>query len=260
MGLMSLLGKGPLSEKKIAKISKLACNPFAQPDVRMREMQRLLDDGSDAALKGVLKRFDANAHGHIADEDEKKWLVEQVVERGEAFAAPLENYIRTSQKLSYALRAYTRLKGSDAAVDFFVSVLEAYGPEDYRGLDAKLEIVWQLAEALDNPRVLPALMPFIGDHSDDVAWAVLDLIDQAADRNLVTSDVQAAAAAALGIRVTDDATGPRILQRSAELLCKRSWSVPGDAADTLAPGLDDTYFLDKKRFLRRRAKRSQSST
>ena len=72
MGLMSLLGKGPMSPKKIDKVAKLASNPFAQPDVRMREMQRLIEDGSDAALRGLLKRFSVNANGAIADEDEKE--------------------------------------------------------------------------------------------------------------------------------------------------------------------------------------------
>lgn len=67
MGLLSIFGKGPLSDKRIDRISKLAANAFAQPDVRMREMQRLLDDGTPAAIKGVLRRFAANAQGHIAD-------------------------------------------------------------------------------------------------------------------------------------------------------------------------------------------------
>ena len=68
MGLMDFFG-GPLSEKKIEKISKLASNPFAQPDIRMREMMRLLSDGGPGALRGVIKRFAANANGAIADED-----------------------------------------------------------------------------------------------------------------------------------------------------------------------------------------------
>src|SRR6478609_7318824 len=100
MGLLSFFGKGPLSDKRIAKVAKLASNPFAQPDVRMREMQRLIDDGSDAALRGVLKRFAANAQGHIADEDEKKWLEDALVAHGDDALGPLRDYIATEEKLT----------------------------------------------------------------------------------------------------------------------------------------------------------------
>ena len=54
------------------------CNPYCQPDVRKREMCRLLDDEQPAALRAVLKRFNFNSNGGIADEEEKKWLENQL--------------------------------------------------------------------------------------------------------------------------------------------------------------------------------------
>ena len=257
MGLMSLFGKGPMSQAKIDKIAKLAANSFAQPDVRMREMQRLFGDGSPAALRGVLKRFSVNASGHIADEDEKKWLEDRLVEEGEAALEPLGEYIATQEQLSYALRAYRRIASNEATVAFFFEVLNRYGPEDYRSNEAKLQIIWELATDLANPRVLPGLIPFVLDHSDDVRWAVLDLIERAANEGLLTAATQTEVTARLGDIILTDDNRPRIERRAAELLCERQWQVGGTATE-LPPLLTEDFFLDKKRFMRRRTRRKQT--
>lgn len=254
MGLLGLFGKGPMSEAKIKKVAKLAANPFAQTDVRMREMQRLLDDGSDAALRGVLNRFAANASGAIADEDEKKWLEDAMVAIGEPALDPLREYIQGEKQLTYALRAFRRITGDEAAVGYFLEVLKKYGPDDYRSGDAKLQLVWQLSDDLRDPRVMPALAEFMLDHSDDVRWAVIDLVESADDDGRLPDEAREYAAAKLGDLVVDEDVGPRIQQRAAEVLAKREWQIPGDA-ELLAPTLEEAYFIDKKRFVRRRVRK-----
>ena len=254
MGLMSLFGKGPLSPGKVDKIAKLAANPFAQPDVRMKEMQRLLSDGSPLALRGVLKRFAANASGHIADEDEKKWLEDQLVEVGDDALEPLADYVRSEEQITYALRAYRRIAGDEATVAFLLGVLNHYGPDDYRSSEAKVQVIGELAHDAADPRVLPGLVPFLHDHSDEVRWAVLDLIEAAAREGRLPADLQAASAQALGAMILSDDNRPRIERRAAELLCEHEWPV-GGTGDTLPALLVDEFFIDKKRFVRRRAKK-----
>lgn len=255
MGLLSLFGKGPLTDKKIDKSAKLAANSFAQPDVRMREMRRLLDDGSTAALRGVLKRFAANASGHIADEEEKRWLEDALVDVGASVVEPLREFIRQDSKLTYALRAYERIGGEAEAVRFFIEVLEAYGPEDHRSVEAKLQLVHALQEHMDDPRVLPALVVFLLDHGDEVRWAVIDLLEAAVDRGVLSDEVKARAIDGLTQLVTDPSGGPRLQRRAVEVLERRGWPASGEAEE-LAPLLVEDYFIDKKRFVRRRQKKS----
>ncbi len=257
MGLMSLFGRGPLSDKKIAKIAKLACNPFAQPDVRMREMHRLLEEGTPLALRNVLKRFAVNASGNIADEDEKKYLEESIVTVGESAIEPLRSYIKSEAQLTYALRSYTQLTSAEEATRFFIEILAYHGPDDHRGLEAKLQLIWQLADELARPEVLPALCPHLLDHGDDIRWAVMDLLERAEDEGILSSEVREQAAAELAEVVTTDEAAPRILKRAAALLCDREWALPG-SAEALTSDLDDDYFLDKKRFVRKRVRRSGS--
>ncbi len=255
MGFWSLFGKGPMSSAKIDKAATLAANPYAQPDVRMREMQRLLADGTTASIRGALKRFAANASGHIADEEEKKWLEDALVDMGEVTLEPLRDYIRSQEALTFVLRTYRRIAGDAETVRFLIEVLKAYGPEHYRAVDAKVQITWMLAEMLDDRRVFVALQPFLLDHSDDVRWAVMDLLEQAIRRDLVAGDTLAAVRADLGALVTDGQVGPRIQRRAAELLADHEWQLP-PAAEVLASLLEGDFFLDKKRFVRRRNKSS----
>lgn len=252
MGLMDLFGKGPMSEKKVDKVAKLATNPFAQPDVRMREMQRLLQDGSPYAYRGLLKRFAANANGQIADEDEKQWLEDAVVDVGATIKEPLEEFIRYNKTLSYALRAYERIFGPEAAVSLYLKVLDAHGPEAYRESEAKQQLALALAERVEDPRVLPGVLPFLEDHSDDVRWAVLDALDRAVENDLLPDEVREQYAEAMGRILQDDATGPRVQRRVAEFLKQQGWTVPLEEGE-VCPLLDEAYFVDKKGFVRLRA-------
>jgi hypothetical protein len=253
MGLFDLFGKGELSEKKIDKIASLAANPYAQPDVRMKEMQRLLEVGTTPAIRGVLKRFTTNASGHIADEDEKKWLEDALVELGGAAVEPLKEFILSQDKLTYALQAYQRIVGAGSAVEFFLSVLAHYGPDDYRSAESKLQIILFLSEHLSDARVLPGLCPFLVDHSDEVRWAVIELIDRAAREKTLPQPIEEQARKNLSSFVVDADVGPRIQKRTAELFCAHEWSVDTQATE-VTPLLTEEFFLDKKRYVRRRSK------
>jgi hypothetical protein len=259
MGLLSLFRKGPLSADKIDKIAKLAANPFAQPDVRMREMERLVDEGSEASLRGVLRRFASNAQGHIADEDEKKWLRTALVDLGEPALGSLEDYIRSESKLTYALRAYADIVGPEKAASFFLEVLEHYGADDYRSDEAKLQLVLQLSDAAQDAAVLRRLLPFLRDHSDDVQWAVLEIVQSTAQKPQAPSlpALQAAFAEALPILqhlLTDTGTSARIARRTAELLAEQGWAL-GENLQPMHALLEDAFFVDKKKIVRRRVKK-----
>lgn len=253
MVLKHLFGGGPLTEKKIEKITKLVCNPFCQPDVRKREMSRLLDDEQPAALRAVLKRFGVNSNGAIADEDEKKWLENQMVDMGRLAIEPLEEYIRSGKQITYALRAYHRLQGSEVSAGFFLEALQAHGPDSYRSLEAKLQIVWQLGEYLEDERVMAGLVPFVLDHADDIRWAVMDLLEKVAESGSLQASVQELYAQQLGTLLVDDSIGPRIQRRAADLLASREWQV-GESVGEVVSVLADEFFVDKKRYVRRRSK------
>ena len=86
--------KGPLNQKQIDKAVTMIENRFAQTDIRLREMAKLLEDGTPEAWRAVLKRF-MTANGQIADEQEKQWLEDELVQIGANISVELEQYVRT---------------------------------------------------------------------------------------------------------------------------------------------------------------------
>ena len=251
-----MLGFGPMSEKQIEKSAKLLSNPYAQPDVRMKEMQRLLEDGSNAAILGLLKRFTANADGSIADEDEKKWLEDTLVDLGGNAREPLQSYIGSQQRLTYPLRAYRRIEGEDKARSYFLDVLDQHGPLSHRASEAKLQLILQVAEMNPDGAALSRLVPYLLDHSDDVCWSVLELLEKAQTDGSLDAEAEKQMAESLDELVTEEETGPRIARRSAEILAKTEW--PLGPGGELHSQLKEDFFLDKKRIVRRRSRKAGS--
>lgn len=244
MGWLSFWRQRPLSEKRIQKMSKLAANPFAQPEVRMRELERLVQDHTPQAIEGALRRFTANAQGHIADESEKRWLEDALAQLGDIAIEPVRRYIATEQKLTYALRLYRQLVGHTEATAYFLHVLEAYGPEDYRSSEAKLQLLGQLTEHADDPKLAQTLIPFLMDHSDDVQWAVLELFDHMAHDQALLPEIQGQALAVMQSALTiPDRTSLRIAQKMAEFLCQHQWALT-EPHNPLLAAVAERYRLD----------------
>lgn len=250
MGWLSFWRQRPLSPKRIQKMAKLAANPFAQPEVRMRELERLVQDGTPQAIEGALRRFTANAQGHIADESEKRWLEDALAQTGDVAIEPVRRYIATEQKLTYALRLYRQLVGHPEATAYFLHILEAYGPEDYRSSEAKLQLLGQLTEHADDPKLAKILIPFLLDHSDDVQWAVLELFDHMAHDQALLPDIQAQAQAMMQSAVTiPDYTSLRIAQKMAEFLSQHQWALT-EPHKPLIEAVAQRYRLDNNKCLK----------
>ncbi len=251
MGLLSFLGIGApeLSEKQIDKIAKLAANPFAQPDVRREQMEKLIRDGSEASIRGLLTRFTVNASQAIADEDEKRFLVEQLIDMGEKAVPPLRAYLRRETNLTFAAQALLGIVPKEQGIGELLALFDVYSPDDYRSDEQKRQLVLLLKEH-DDPRILPALVPYLLDHSDDVRHQVLELFSERAQQgDAVASGPGVLEAVGTLVRSAD--TSPRIARQAAEIAAQREWMLPGD--QTIAGVLEGEFFIDKKGYVRRRA-------
>jgi hypothetical protein len=251
MGILSFLGLGgPMTERQIEKASKLAANAFAQPDVRMRELQRLLKDKTPQSITGALRRLTANAQGHIADEEEKQYLIGALVELGEAARGPLEAYLRAGHRLTYALGAYRQIVPHDRAVAFFVEALTSIPPDDYRKSEAKQQLIAALQEDAARPNVLVAVAPYLSDHADDVIVAALGLIQRAHAAAPKTAEAQGIKDG-LGALVTDPQVSARVAKEAAEVAAALGARLSTDGA-AVAPALQGRYALDAQGVLRER--------
>ena len=146
MGLLDFIKpKSPL-----VKAAEQVREVYAQPEYRRGAMDKLFEIGTDEAYRALLKRFSINANGQIADESEKRDLVDQLVSLGEPVLEPLKDFVRTEKKaLSFPIRALTRILEKEEAIAFLRETLEGYEPLDHRSTHAKTALVITLGELVD---------------------------------------------------------------------------------------------------------------
>src|SRR4051794_18881241 len=74
-------------ERALQKTIDKATNKLAQQPDRWGALEKLRDDGSEEALYGLCKRFGVTSMKGVEDEQEKSWVVDVLVEKGNAYPA-----------------------------------------------------------------------------------------------------------------------------------------------------------------------------
>lgn len=231
MGFLDVLKpKSPLE-----KAAKMVREPFAQPDVRRGAMNKLLEIGTEEAYTALLQRFTINAHGQIADEAEKRELVEDLARVGEPVLPALERFIRTEKTIAFPIRALTKIRGQEAALAFLIDTLQKYEPLDHRSTQAKTTLIFSVAE-MAGPEHAQVLVPYLGDHHDDVQFQAIGALERLA--NPETREPLAKVCCGEG-------HAPRIQRRAAQALVDLGWPVK-DLYDQFFAELKGEYLLGKK--------------
>src|SRR5687768_9217397 len=101
MGLFDVLKRG----SPIERAQKDLREPYAQPEVRRAAMGKLLELATEEAYSALLVRFTFNCHGHIADEAEKRDLVDELVKVGRPAIEPLRRFIEKEKAVQFPIRA-----------------------------------------------------------------------------------------------------------------------------------------------------------
>ena len=134
MGLFGLFGSDKPTEKSIAKQVTRVKERYAQPEYRRMAMETLFDWGTPEALDGILARFTVVVQSPHWDEEEKRWLVEELAERGQPAIEALRRFLKTSNNIGFADRALQRLCDEDQYRIELGEALKARDPEDYRSV------------------------------------------------------------------------------------------------------------------------------
>ena len=232
VSLLDLLKpKSPLE-----KARKQVREAYAQPEYRREAMDKLLEIGSEEAITALLGRFTVNASGQIADEDEKRDLVEMLVDAKDKTLEPLKTFIRTQKKfLAFPIRAYVRMVDRAEARAFLRETLAQYEPLDHRSTHAKAILLTSLAD-LGGEETAETIAPYVADHDDDVQYVAVESLERLGNRQLASqlTDV-----------CTSDDHSARVKRRAADALCKLGWSVK-PAYSRFDAELKSAYILGKK--------------
>ena len=216
------------SPKKIAKLEKRILDQHQQTQVRQESLDELVSIGTPEALGSLVRRLGFNFRDSIKNEQEKRWVHNTLVQHfGPRAIGPLTKFISNEQTISAAIRTLGELVDESALVELLVTVLTGYDPQDHRSIEARMQIVDALADIQD-PRVVPAVIPYALDHDDDVRIKSMDLLHERVGKG---HDHYDAVAAVLVEVLKDPMASGRITRRAAEALVSLEADISAQATD-----------------------------
>ena len=113
MALFGLLGGDKPTPKNISKLVNKVKERYAQPEYRRTAMEKLLSWSTPEALDAVLSRFTVVVQSPHWDEEEKRWLVEELAERGQPAKEALTRFLARENHIAFAAKALARLGTKD---------------------------------------------------------------------------------------------------------------------------------------------------
>lgn len=180
MGLLDFFKSGPSKNAILGQVRK-AKEIYAQPEYRRMAMEKLLKWGTDESIRGLLERFSVVVQSPHWDEDEKRWLMEELVKLDSKALPILKEFIMNKNEVNYALMAYRKIiKDDHQYKDLLVEALKHRPPSDHRSVMGKQEIIASLSE-FEPDYYRAIILPYLFDHSDDVQCAVIDALAKSND-------------------------------------------------------------------------------
>ena len=159
-------------EKALQRTIEKATNKLAQQPDRWGAMEQLRDNGSAEALHGLCKRWTFVSLKGSEDEQEKNWVVDVLVAKGEAALAPLRRFMKNHAQLSYALKVLGQIVDHEKALEVIDEILESEEPGYTRDPERRLDVIkwvgeWSGGAGED---MIERLAPYLKDHSEDVRY------------------------------------------------------------------------------------------
>lgn len=237
MGILDIFSKQGRTERARAGNIKSAVNKFAQSADRFKALQSLRDDGSDEAIYGLLRRFGMMYDKTIEDEQEKDWVFDVLVEKGEIILPPLKRYLAAADSISWPLRVLDKVAERDAELDVLKEILARHEPGYERDPTKKIQLLNHLA-GLKDAQVPPLVAPYLADMDEGVRYAAVEALVRQGD--------QAVASGPLLDRLVDPQEDSlRLRLQIAEGFAELRWAIPAERRDAAQKQLPEAFKLTK---------------
>lgn len=217
MGFLDIFCKKGPSKDAIAKQVRRAKEPYAQPDYRRMAMEQLIKWNNDESIKGLMDRFSIVVQSPHWDEEEKRFVVEQLVELGEKTLPIIKNFVLEKNEVNHALLAYSQIVNDEKAYgDLLIEALKKRPPSDHRSVQGKQEILAAMMEQ-KNPRFYEYILPHLDDHSDDVQCLAIQALGLSDDDQIKEKLVEI-----LG----SESHSARVLRTAATVVAEHQFKLP----------------------------------
>jgi hypothetical protein len=237
MGVFDLFSKDGRAQRARESNIKRAVNKYAQSPDRMKALQSLRDDGSPDALYGMLRRFGMMYDKTIEDEQEKDWVFEVLLEKGQVIIGPIRKYLLSAESVSWPLRLLDRVAGKDEELEVLKAVLERHEPGYERDPTKKIQVLNHLASVKDD-RVPPLLVPYLADMDEGVRYAAVEALVRHKNEEIAREPL-------LLHFVSDSEDSLRIRIQIAEGFTDLAWLVKGHRGE-VEKKLPEQFQLDRE--------------
>lgn len=231
-------------ESKLARMVKAATTQHGQQIDRWNALQELDKDGSDAAILGLLRRLSVTTAKLQEDDEEKSWVVDRLVARGDKTLELLPAFMKGSLHWTRPLGIIERI-GGDKARALADELFRLETPGYTRDPERRIDLIRWFADwkAIDEKAVASTLGPYLPDFDENVRAAAIEGISA---RN--ARDATPALIAAL---IRPEEESGRIKRRLCALLA--AWEAPlGDRANDVQAvlrGSLDAYRVEAGRLV-----------
>ncbi|MCP4502476.1 MAG: HEAT repeat domain-containing protein [Deltaproteobacteria bacterium] len=220
MAFFGLFGSDKPTEKNLQKAVTKVKERYAQPEFRRAAMDQLFGWGTPEAYDGLLARFTVVVQSPHYDEQEKRWLAEELASHGDAALQALRRFLAKENHIAYASKSLIKLCDDDQYATYLIEALQARTPQEYRSVQGKQELIHAMAET-GHKDVVKAVLPYLEDHGDDVKCAAIDAVEKLGE------DTDKLALLSM---LSDDVHSARVLRYAAGAVSRLGLALDADKA------------------------------
>ena len=229
------------SPRQIDKVVKRLTEPQGEDAPRVEAAEKLAEWGTPDALYGLLKRFTISSKNITQDIEEKRMVVQMLVDKGHEAADPILRFLSSHHNVEWPVRALSQILSQEELIPRLVEALEkvaaasAFTPPEHKS---------DLIRAMKGhvtPEIAAVLRQFLNDDDDDVRIAAIDAI----------AEVGEAMREPLLEAFLEAGDRPRIRIKIAEMFVDHEWPVKG-FRPKIEQALPEGFHLTAKGLIRRR--------
>lgn len=219
-------------ERKLQRTIKKATNKLAQSPDRWAAMDKLREDGSEEALYHLLRRFTFACGKMVEDEQEKEWVVEVMVAKGEQGLPALQRYLKSSSAVAYPLRILGQVASPQRILSLIDELLADEDPGYTRDTTKRIQIIDWLRDWKEgrDQEIVQRVAPYLEDFDENTRFAAAEALSQ--------HTCPEAAEPLVSALVDDGEESGRLKVRIAEILADQELDLCGRKKEVAAL-LDD---------------------
>src|SRR6266705_320573 len=239
--MFDFLKRNQPSSKQIDKLVKRLTEPGGEEGPRIEAAEKLSEWGGPEALYALLKRFTISSKVITQDIEEKRMVVQMLVEKGRDAVDPILRFLRNYHQVEWPVQALSQILPREELVPKLVDILEKVAASsEFTPPEHKADLIRAMRGHV-SPEIATVLRRFLSDDDEDVRIAAIEAISEVGEavrEPLLEAFLEA-----------DDR--PRIRIKIAEMFADHEWPVRG-YRPRIEETLPEGFHLTSKGVVRRR--------